>query len=88
MRFTINFTKYEVSEYPGGWGWVTVGGFSTGEESGRFFATACEAQQDAIDHEQQKTWDEEEAMENALSDARYGTYEEQVYRAHQALIHS
>ena len=50
-EFTANHTAYIVAEAPEGWVWeVPVYGrrFAIERDSGRYFATACEAQQDAL----------------------------------------
>jgi hypothetical protein len=72
MKLTINHTKYSFEECQFGWVWL-----SGRNESELVFATACEAQQSAIDNEQSKIVTEEEAHNDAFNEQRYGTYEQQ-----------
>lgn len=72
LRFTVNHTRYDIEEAQFGWVWM-----SGRNESELVFATACEAQQDAIDTEQRLERLQQEAIKEAFMDARYGTYEQQ-----------
>ncbi len=77
LNFTINGISFEISQIPCGehedkWCW------STSTSEGKPYATALEAQQDALDYIKRETAEEAERAEQEAEDAIYGSYDDQV----------
>lgn len=82
MQVTINGSKYIIEEYDiGEWFWT-----SAESESSRYFPTASEAFQNAMDHVQYELDEAEDALADKLEAEIYGTYDQQVRRHHDWVI--
>lgn len=73
MIFHLNNQKYWIDLFQNGYAWV-----NDYYESGSFFDSQFEAQKDALRHARDQRIDTEIAAEEAIDDAKYGTYEQQV----------